>query len=171
MIPLKPGFYQVRLAVREDGSARLGSAAKWVEIPDLSKKQLTLSSVMLSSGDAPLLPPTENAAVEQQRPLQIAHRFKRGGSADFLVFTYNAAVKENATDLVIQSQVYAGSKLVYATPLVKMESAGQADLQRLPYAARLSLAAFEPGEYELRLLVIDRLVKKTALRRVNFTVE
>jgi len=48
---------------------------------------------------------------------------------------------------------------------------GAGDPQRLGYAARLSLSAFDPGEYELRLMVIDRLAKTTAQRRANFTVE
>src|SRR6185295_4653594 len=49
LMPLKPGFYQVRFAVREEGSGHLGSATRWVEIADVSQKKLTLSSVLLTS--------------------------------------------------------------------------------------------------------------------------
>jgi hypothetical protein len=45
------------------------------------------------------------------------------------------------------------------------------DLQRIPYAARVSLEQFNSGPYELRVVVIDRLTKATAFRRVYFTVE
>jgi VWFA-related protein len=171
---LKPGFYQARVVVREEGSARLGSASKWVEIPDLGKKQLTLSGVLLSSGEEEQQnPQPANSAQEgyAPRPSSASRRFKRGGAVDFMVFAYNAKIEKNATDLVIQSQVYSGSKLVYASPLAKMNTPENTDLQRIPYAARISLGDFTSGPYELRLVVIDRLTKATAFRRVYFTVE
>jgi VWFA-related protein len=173
---LKPGFYQARVAVREEGSARLGSASKWVEVPDLGKKQLTLSGILLSSGEEePQSPQNPQPANAQDgytpRPSSASRRFKRGGAVDFMVFAYNAKIEKNATDLVIQSQVYSGSKLVYASPLAKMSVPENADLQRIPYAARISLGDFTSGPYELRLVVIDRLTKATAFRRVYFMVE
>lgn len=168
---LKPGFYQARVAVREEDTARMGSASKWVEIPDTFKKQLVLSGVLLA------------AAKQEQSDLQLAQngytpqpstakrRFKTGGAVDFMVFAYNAKVENKSVDLVIQSQVYAGSKLVHASPLAKMAMPNDPDLQRIPYAARISLEGFDPGSYELRLVVIDRLTKATASRRAYFTVE
>jgi VWFA-related protein len=171
LMALKPGFYQARVAIREESSARMGSASKWVEVPDIGKKQLTLSGVLLSAGR------------EGQKDLQLANsdyvpqmssamrRFKKGGAIDFMVFAYNAKVEKNTADLVIQSQVFSGSKLVYASPIAKMTIPESADLQRIPYAAQISLDEFNPGTYELRVVVIDRLTKATAFRRVYFTVE
>ena len=40
VFPVKPGFYQARIALRESASTRLGSATYWAEVPDLSKKTL-----------------------------------------------------------------------------------------------------------------------------------
>jgi hypothetical protein len=171
LMALKPGFYQARLAIREEGSARMGSASKWVEVSDIGKKQLTLSGVLLSAG------------MEDQNDLQLANsvyipqpssatrRFKKDGAVDFMVFAYNAKVEKNTADLVIQSQVFSGSKLVYASPIAKMTIPESVDLQRIPYAARVSLEQFNSGPYELRVVVIDRLTKATAFRRVYFTVE
>jgi VWFA-related protein len=177
LVLLKPGFYQARMAVREEGTARLGSASKWVEVPDIGKKQLALSGILLSSGEesqTDLLNP-QTAVADQNgyapRPSSATRRFKRGSAVDFLVFAYNAKVEKNTADLVIQSQVYSGSKLVYASPLAKMNASQNADLQRIPYAARISLEGFNSGPYELRLVVIDRLTKATTFRRVYFTVE
>ena len=88
-----------------------------------------------------------------------------------MVFTYNARADKSASDLVVQSQVYAGSKLYYASPVIKLNLPLGADPARIPYAARISLAAFDLGNYELKLVVIDRATKETANRRVNFSVE
>ncbi len=173
LVPLKPGFYQARIAVREESSGRLGSAAKWFEVSDLNQKQLSLSGIFLSLGDDPLsvLPSaSEQISNGQPRPAQVTRRFKRGEGLDFLVFAYNAKADKKLTDLVIQTQVYSGSKLVYAAPLTKM-APPEDDLQRIPYAARLLLESFDPGDYELRLVVIDRLAKTSAQRSINFTVE
>jgi hypothetical protein len=76
------------------------------------------------------------------------------------------------TDLVVQSQLFSGSKVIYASPLSKMEPPPETkETTYIPYAARLSIDKFEPGNYELRLLVIDRLAKTSAKRTLNFVVE
>jgi VWFA-related protein len=172
-VSLKPGFYQTRVALREEGTARLGSAACWIEIPDLTKKQLALSSIFISAAEDERSPQNgTDGKTYQPRPTAAKRRFKRGGKADFLVFVYNAkADKKGSPDVVIQSQVYSGSKLVYASPLAKVTPASDGDLQRLPYAARVSLDGFEAGDYELRLLAIDRLTKATTNKRMNFIVD
>ncbi|HZF40327.1 MAG TPA: VWA domain-containing protein [Blastocatellia bacterium] len=171
LMALKPGFYQARVAIREEGSARMGSASKWVEVPDIGKKQLTLSGVLLSAGreDQNDLQLANSDYIPQ--PSSASRRFKKGGAIDFMAFTYNAKVEKNTADLVIQSQVFSGSKLVFASPIAKIAIPESADLQRIPYAARISLDEFNPGSYELRVVVIDRLTKTTAFRRVYFTVE
>ncbi len=171
LMGLKPGFYQARVAVREEGSARMGSASKWVEVPDISKKQLTLSGALLSAGREDLTEEQLANNLYTPEPSSATRRFIKGGAVDFMVFAYNAKVEKKTADLVIQSQVFSGSKLVYASPLAKMAVHESSDLQRIPYAARISLGGFNSGPYELRLVVIDRLTKATAFRRVYFTVE
>jgi VWFA-related protein len=171
LMALKPGFYQARLAIREEGSARMGSASKWVEIPDVGKKQLTLSGVLLSAGSEVQNDLQLANSVYIPQPSSATRRFKKDGAVDFMVFAYNAKVEKNTADLVIQSQVFSGSKLVYASPIAKMTVPESVDLQRIPYAARVSLDQFNSGPYELRVVVIDRLTKATAFRRVYFAVE
>lgn len=148
LFPLKPGFYQVRVAVRDDNSGQLGSSSGWVEVPDLTKSKLTLSGIMLTK-----------------------LTFRTDESADYLVFAYNSKVESGQTDLVVQSQVFLNSQLVYSSPLAKMPTEPVTDIARIPYAARLNLSSFEPGEYELRTMVIDRLARLTADRRINFVIE
>ncbi|MEP7273205.1 MAG: VWA domain-containing protein [Acidobacteriota bacterium] len=168
LVPLKPGFHQVRLAIREEGSGLVGSATRWVEIPDPKLRKLTLSSVLLTTS----LKDVQTAASVgyQPQPTQALRRFAIGTDVDFLLFAYNAQLKDGRTDLVLQTQVFSGSKLIYSSPLSKIPSEGAIDIARLPYAARLSLTGFEPGDYELRVVVIDRTSKQSADRRANFTV-
>jgi len=192
-LKLKPGYYQVRFVAREDGVKQIGTASSWIEIPDLEKKHLTLSSIFFPTDDEDLNPASapkqNNTATEKPKedsvaryPVPVYRRFKRSGGFNFLIFAYNAKRNEKgATDLAIQTQIYASDKLVLATPLKNFAEAEKqsptagagdpVDPARLPYLARLSLNSFEPGTYELRLLVIDRNAKTSAKRSVDFTVE
>ncbi len=197
-LKLKPGYYQLRLVAIQSGSKEIGSDSQWIEIPNLEKKNLTLSSIFFPA-ENDLNPPqtqsektdkedTQNAKSNGSRTKQVYRRFKRDGSFDFMVFAYNAKPDEKGEmDLAIQTQIYSGNKLILATPLKSFlssieagVSAGvnrqngqteQVDYQRLPYLARLQLNAFESGEYELRLVVIDRNAKSSAKRVINFTIE
>src|SRR6185295_13859425 len=51
---LKPGSYQVRVGTLEPETENIGTANAWVEVPDLAKGKLELSSVLLATaGDNP----------------------------------------------------------------------------------------------------------------------
>jgi VWFA-related protein len=181
-VALKPGFYQVRLAALREGNKQTGSASDWVEVSDLSKKQLVLSSIFLTTEKetnylTAQMDRTKAPTTESQEPApiptQVARRFKPGASFDFSIFAYNAKPNSKGeTDLVIQSQIFSGSKVIFASPLAKIETLSEVKGENYaPYAARLSLDKFEPGAYELRVLVIDRIAKVSAKRTLNFVVE
>lgn len=177
LLKLKPGFYQARLLLRQEGTLRLGTANTWIEIPDLARQQFALSSIFLTPSD----PRTEKGGLVNEdgqgssnRAL-VYRRFPHQGNLDFLVFAYNAKIGENGLpDAAIQTQLYAGSRLIYASPLGAFftpDKRQEIDPARLPYRARLDLSAFEPGSYELRVVVIDRVARSTIKRSINFEVE
>ncbi len=186
-VKLAPGFYQVRLAIIKENSRQAGSASQWVEIADLNKKQLVLSSIFLASDkEAAYLAQMQNGQPENTEeetkledrqavpiPAQIARRFARSSTFDFTIFAYNPKVNDKGEiDLAMQTQLYSSNKLVMATPLTKMQLPPEdKTAQFSPYAARLSLNQFAPGTYELRLVVVDRVANVTAKRSLNFVVE
>jgi len=50
-VPIKgPGGYQLRVAVRDPASQRVGSASEFIEIPDIRRDRLTLSGIVLNPG-------------------------------------------------------------------------------------------------------------------------
>jgi VWFA-related protein len=194
-LQLKPGFYQLRMVARDDGGAQVGTASNWFEVPDLDKRQLTLSSVFFplpNQLEAQTVDPnrkreTTEPIPESQvpaRPPIVYRRFKSGGSFDFMIFAYNAKSNDKgATDLAIQTQVYSGNQLIVASPLKNFSDDSESLVQQTAatlqpasdagraYMARFSLDKFKAGEYELRLVVIDRNAKTSAKRSINFTVE
>ena len=50
MFPVKkPGAYQYRVAMRDSQGGRIGSASQFIEVPNLKKKRLTLSSIVIEN--------------------------------------------------------------------------------------------------------------------------
>ncbi|NDD62779.1 MAG: VWA domain-containing protein [Acidobacteria bacterium] len=178
LLKLKPGSYQVRLILREEESLRIGTANAWIEIPDISRRQLALSSIFLSVSDAKAgsaaAPTATNGTTSDARSL-VYRRFPRRDNLDFLIFAYNAKIGENGLpDAAIQTQLHSGNKLIYASPLrgfFNSDKRDEIDPARLPYQGRLDLSAFEPGTYELRVVVIDRTARSTVKRSINFEIE
>jgi hypothetical protein len=59
-VTVEPGLYQVRVAARDAKSGLTGSAVQWVEIPDLTKGNLAMSSLMLGERDASRMEPVSS---------------------------------------------------------------------------------------------------------------
>ncbi len=97
---LKPGLYQVRVAAVDARHGRAGSAVAWIEIPDISAKTLTLSTLIVgerkteteiesSSADASDSGKSPDAL--RQVYLNIDHHFASSSHLRFLTFVYNAS--------------------------------------------------------------------------------
>jgi VWFA-related protein len=162
-VALKPGLYQVRLVAREANSSRVGSAAQWVQLPDLKAGALALSSVFLFAEAAG----TGEVAIKD---VQAVRRFPAGGSLYYRLYAYNPARDEQGrTDVVLQSQVWAAGKLQGVSP-VEPVSFSEAAAPPQVVSGRITLEGLAPGEYELRVLLVDRKANANVLRRVSFTV-
>jgi VWFA-related protein len=156
---LKPGLYQVRLAVREEAGGKLGSAVQWIEVPDLGKGKLTLSSLFFLKGD------------EALHEVQAQRRYRRSESLFVQLYAYNPAHDAaGATQLFLQTQVWQRGALRTASPPEAL-TPRERDGRPLPQTATVKLDPLEPGDYELRVTVTDRLANATAFRRTSFTVD
>jgi VWFA-related protein len=177
---LPPGLYQVRAAVRDDKSGRVGSAHAWIEIPDLAKKKLAMSSLLLGERT-----PTPVANVSDTNPASVAdtslagpvalsasHRFRRDSTLRFLIFAYNTLPSpvDQKPDVAVQVQVIRDDQPVITTAVRKISTDGLTDLARLPYAAEIPMHELLPGRYLLRITIIDRVAKQSTTRATHFDV-
>jgi hypothetical protein len=165
--PLAPGFYLVKVAARDARGRQMGSASQWVEIPDLSKHQLTLSSLHLGGravgGD--------KAASAPQVQFSVDRRFARSSKLDFLAFIYNAARPSNAVDLSAKVRVTREGRAVISSPPIKIAPPAQTDFARIPFTGVISLGQLPPGRYELELEVNDNAAKTSATQRIAFDID
>ncbi|MFN2511344.1 MAG: VWA domain-containing protein [Pyrinomonadaceae bacterium] len=171
---LQPGLYQVRVAARDEKSGRTGSANEWVEIPDLSGGKLTLSSLIIGRHATT---PTTNTSGNGQTPsetvnLNIDGQFQRNSMLRFVFFVYNAAraPANSNPDVAAQVQVLRDNQPVITTALKKISTEG-VDLDRLPYAADLSLADLPAGQYVLQVTAVDRVSKTSASQQNRFSIQ
>jgi len=169
---LPPGLYQVRAAARDDKSGRVGSVHSWIEIPDLTKKQLAMSSILLGERTQAQLTNVSDPGQVSPVSLSASHRFKRASTLRFLIFAYNTtpAPADHKPDVAVQVQVIRDDQPVLTTALRKLTTEGIADLTRLPYAAEIPLADMQPGRYLLQVSVIDRVSKQSTTRQTHFDV-
>ncbi|HEV7889085.1 MAG TPA: VWA domain-containing protein [Pyrinomonadaceae bacterium] len=163
--PLAPGFYMVKVAARDARGRQTGSASQWVEIPDLSKKQLTLSSLHIG-GRA-----VGGGAAVQQIQFSVDRRFARSAKLDFLAFIYNARPGGTAVDLSANVRITRDGRAVVSAPPIKIAPPAQTDLARIPFTGVISLGQLPPGRYELELDVADNSAKTSAAQRVTFDIQ
>jgi VWFA-related protein len=168
-VPLKPGRYQVRLAARDDGTGLLGSAWQTIEIPDLASGRLTLSSLFLLTDESTSTAASGSEAGSALRSIQGRRRLGRGENLYVQLYAYNPRRDAaGAIEMIVQAEVLrAGSLLGTAAP-EPMEGGSRG---AVPHLSRIRLQQFEPGDYELRVTVTDRIANVMAARSVPFTVE
>lgn len=169
---LPPGLYQVRVAARDDKSGRIGSAHAWIEIPDLAKKKLTMSTLLLGERTQAMMKNVSDPGGENPVALSASHRFDRQSTLRFLIFAYNTSVSaaDQRPDVAVQVQVIRDNQPVITTALRKITTEGVLDLTRLPYAAEIPLSELLPGRYLLQVSLIDRVSKQSTTRQTHFDV-
>ena len=174
-LPLAPGLYQVRIAARDRKSGRAGSVAEWVEVPDLTRGRLALSSIFVGERKGPEVT-AEAGGAESFKPVALSagRRFSRDSRMRFIFHIYNAATPAAPAarpDVALQVQVFRDDQPVITTPLRKVNTEEVPDAARIPYGAELDLDKLPAGRYALQVTAIDRVAKTSASQRVNFTIE
>jgi VWFA-related protein len=173
-IYLGPGLYQVRVAMRDAETKQVGSANAWIEIPDLSRRQLALSSLIVGERPEPaaIKAPTSSGPLPEPVLLSIDRRFKRDSFLRYLIFIYNSARVPlgSAPDVAMQLQILRDNQPVATTTLKKVSTEGVQDLQRLPYAAEIPLEGLSAGQYILQLTAIDRIARSSASQQLRFEI-
>jgi len=170
VVSLEPGSYRVRLAVREDGPGRLGSASKRIEIPDIEEGKLTIGGPFLLRGSAPI-EGSEEGTTPPLQEVQAFPRFRRGDSLYYQLQILNPKLNDSGeTNLTIQVRVTEDGKARASTPEQPLTLRSVGAIPKA-YTGRIGLDPFSPGQYELEVVVTDRLVRTSVHRYIAFNVE
>jgi VWFA-related protein len=144
-LPVKwPGDYQVRVAIRDRTSSQIGSAGQFVEVPDLQKKNLAVSGIVLGTVAGDVRDTMANPGTR---------RFAQNSNLHFAYVIYNASQFVNA---VAEARLFRDGKNVYSGPAAPVQTANQPDPDRLFVNSALRLADLEPGNYYLQVVISDK---------------
>lgn len=165
-IKVAPGLYQVRAAALDVNSGRAGSAAEWIEVPDLKSRKFTLGSLTVGERPADTSQPYNAENFVAQRSAE--RRFKRDSPLRFMTYIYNA--QGAPPDLEAQIQVLRAGAPVLTFDKLKVDPG--ADFARgIAYGAEIPLDTLAPGRYVLQLTVTNRGAQANASGRTLFVVE
>lgn len=163
----KPGAYQYRVAIRDAQGGRVGSASQFIEVPDLKKKRLTASSIVLEN----LSPEQWRRAGEQNSPLPIGsnpmsdtalRRVKQNSVLRYGFEIYNAVLDTaKRPQLTMRVRVFRDGKLILDGTPSPVSIDGQTDLQRIRSSRAIAIGAqMEADDYILQVIITDPLAKK-----------
>lgn len=165
---LPPGYFQVRLVVRETESGKMGTVSRYFEVPDLSQKQLTMSSVLLYEVN----PNAKEAKDKTAQLLPATRVISRKHDLRYATVVYNAKTDGGKPQVTSRLIISAGGKVLFQEPEQAVTTAG-GESGQLVRVGQLALAKVPPGQYLLTLVVNDPLADKkrqTTSRSVDFTV-
>jgi VWFA-related protein len=190
----KPGAYQLRTALRDVASERVGSASQFIEVPNISKNRLTLSGIIISGSD-PSIKPAASANKDREGSTAATtpgaqakkseeemsdgdpqagpavRRFRRGMVMQYDYAIYNATVDRGSARPQLQTQMrlFRDGKEIFTGRVQPLDPSGQTDLKRLPAGGALQIGTqMPPGEYILQVIVTDSLAKEKYRRATQW---
>jgi hypothetical protein len=191
-LPLKrPGGYQLRAALRDSSSGRVGSAGQFVEAPDLKDGRLALSGLIVNgadagegskasasnkgSGDVSLNASGEGREGEfasgDAETGPAVRRFRRGAMVGYGFYIYGARL-DTATQrpsLTTELRLFREGRPVFTGKPLPFDSTGQTDLKRLVAGGSFRLGTdLAPGDYVLQMVVTDTLAEESRRTSSNW---
>ncbi len=166
----KPGAYQYRVAIRDAQGNKVGSASQFIEVPDLKKIGLTVSSIVL-----------ENLFADQSQktsdPLTVTalRRVNLGSTLRYRFVVYNAKLDQAKNpSLKTRIRVFRDGKLVLDGKEKPFDLRGQTNMKYLRSTGAIDIGdSLPPGDYILQVIVTDQLAKakrQIATQFVQFEV-
>lgn len=175
----KSGAYQYRVAIRDSQGNKVGSASQFIEVPNLKKKRLTLSSIVLDA-----LTPDEwvkDQAGENYEKLTdpmtdtAIRRVATGSVLRYGLEVYNSKLDAaRHPKLTTRVRVFRDGNLILDGKERPFEMLGLTDMQRLKVSSAISIGSqMQPGDYILQIIVTDELAdkkKQIATQFIQFEV-
>lgn len=157
----KPGAYQLRVALLDTTSKKLGSANQFVEVPNIKKNRLALSGIVLETLSFELWQKIANGekVVLETDPIgdTARRRFKRGTVLNYGIVVHNAKLNPaGKPELLLQSRIFRDGKIIFDSRPKPFVLENQTDKQTVRITGSLNLGTqMAAGDYILQLIVTD----------------
>ncbi|MBZ5498994.1 MAG: VWA domain-containing protein [Acidobacteriia bacterium] len=172
LVGIEPGIYQVRVAVRDPKSGRLGSAHQWVDVPraDLlptPNKKILLGSIFLRRKQITESPETSvSRGAFDEQPFSATRRYLPA-RLPYSVQIYNAA----SASISMQTKIYRGNQVVSQSPSRPL-AVGAAEISGPFFVnSEVSLEGLPSGSYVLEVIATESSVNAVAKQQVPFWIQ
>jgi VWFA-related protein len=162
---LPPGKYHLKFVVRENQTGRMGSFEADIELPEMKKAPLKMSSIVLASARQPSKQESPLIRNGEEYVPNISHVFRQDQHLYLLYEIYSPAHEKPAADaprgtkaginLLSSLELIQGSTKVYETPLVQAKAINVEGRDAVAIELDVPLAGLKPGPYLCQLNVID----------------
>lgn len=165
----KPGAYQMRVALRDIGSEKIGSASQFIEVPDFKKNRLLISSLILENMSVENFNNAINNSNTANRvstdPLTdtALRQFRKGTIVRYGYEVYNAVLDKQTQKPNLQTQlrVFRDGKLLLEGKPAEFLPENLVDFKQIKGLGAMSLGEkMEAGEYVMQVVVTDTLAKE-----------
>ncbi len=175
-LPLKKsGGHQLRLAVRDVSSARIGTANQFIDIPPVDSGKFGMSGAILSSGSSTALAAKEGVSLDTEDPMRYTsvRQFRTGMPLEFSLFAYNPKLDSQKKPRLLQSyRLYKDNQLIFTSTEREALLDDQPSMQSIAISGGLMLGAdLLPGDYVIEVMVKDQNDKgRVATQFIQFEI-
>ncbi|MBE7515316.1 MAG: VWA domain-containing protein [Chloracidobacterium sp.] len=162
----KPGAYQLRVALRDPVSGAVGSASQFIEVPNIKKSKVALSSIIIENLTPAEWKDLSSAAAGNFRVDSLTdtavRRIKQNSVLLYAYQIYNARTDASRlNDMKVKVRVFRDGKLILDGAETALDTAGQTDLSHIDSGGSLAIGrAMQPGDYILQVVVMDKSSEK-----------
>jgi hypothetical protein len=158
----------MRVAVLDEGSGKVGAASRFVEIPNMSKRTLAISGIVMREGDLRVETPPKPEGEEVNSPLRI---FRRTQTFSYAVVLYNPPFDEatRRPRVELRPRLIRGNQVVWEGKRFPVILPDGVDPRRIPSGGVLTLGEkTQPGEYILEVQALNLAGQPTASQWIDF---
>jgi VWFA-related protein len=174
---LPPGTYIITTALRDRASGRTSIARRGITLPVLTDGP-RLSSIVLAQqteqlpADYPAAQLARDVLAFGQNRIVMPTDSHFAAQQTLILFfrVYPPTASAAHPSLIVGAGFIKDGKLVRRTPSVRVTQLPLSPDAGLPMATPLQLADLEPGEYTIRVEVIDEATKQKEIKEARFTL-
>ena len=161
----------MRIALRDHGNNKVGSASQFIEVPTLRKNRLVLSGFVLENLPYKQWKKNQETGTINSKPdpflATSLRQFKNGTVLTYGYEIYNSKVKNKQNpQLEVQTRLFYNGKILYQGEKKPIDVSQQFNLGVIKSSGALNLGTkMKLGSYVLQLVVTDKLAKRKRQNR------
>ena len=166
-LSLEPAVYKIHLLVLDNLSGAVGTLHQDFQVPDFNTEELNLSDIFLWSEKRARK--RENSLAKEKISADSKRTFSSDEELTLIFEVYNLSLDQETgvNRFSAEYLVYEGDKLLTRVPVPRSEPTSDKDCR---VQSSFRLKNFKPGEYTLRVHVVDSHSGKERSKTISFNV-